>query len=83
MERYILLIQAVYLTLLGWGAWVAWRKGGDKRRLAIIVLGVLATCWAMSVLTLPLVRYMVPAIGLMFVLLPAVFGARERARAAH
>jgi hypothetical protein len=83
MERYILLIQAVYLALLGWAAWMAWWKGGEKRRLAIIVLAVVATFWAMSVLALPLVRYMVPAIGLLFVLLPSVFGPRDCARAAH
>jgi hypothetical protein len=34
-------------------------------------------------LALPLVRYMVPAIGLLFVLLPSVFGPRDCARAAH
>ena len=30
MERYILLIQAVYLTLLGWAAGMAWWKGGEN-----------------------------------------------------
>ena len=75
LDRYIAAIQLVYLAILAWGWRVAWRAGGERRRLAIIVASTLLVFWCMSVLALPLVRYMVPAIGLAFALLPA---AREK-----
>ena len=61
--------------MLGWAGYVAWKAGGERRRLAIIVTSITLLFWCMSVLALPLVRYMVPAIALGFVLLPA---AREK-----
>jgi len=74
-ESVILIIQLVYLGVLGWAGYVAWKAGGERRRLAIIVTSITLLFWCMSVLALPLVRYMVPAIALGFVLLPA---AREK-----
>jgi 4-amino-4-deoxy-L-arabinose transferase-like glycosyltransferase len=75
MESAILIIQLAYVGVLGWACYVAWRAGGERRRLVIIVTSITVLFWCMSVLALPLVRYMMPAIGLSFALLPA---AREK-----
>lgn len=71
LEGYIAVIQLVYLALLACAWYVALRAGGERKRLALIVASILILFWCMSVLALPLVRYMVPAIGIAFVLLPA------------
>jgi 4-amino-4-deoxy-L-arabinose transferase-like glycosyltransferase len=75
LEGYIAVIQLVYLALLAWAWYVARCAGGERKRLAFIVASILILFWCMSVLALPLVRHMVPAIGMAFVLLPA---AREK-----
>lgn len=72
LDGYIALIQVVYLGALAWAGYVAWRAGGERKRLTIIVASFLLIFWVMGVLALPLVRYMVPGIGLTFALLPAV-----------
>ncbi|HUO51737.1 MAG TPA: glycosyltransferase family 39 protein [Gemmatimonadaceae bacterium] len=79
LDRYILLLQLFYIAALAWAMRMAWRAGGERRRLAIIAGAFLLYFWGMSVLALPLVRYMVPAIGLAFLVLPA---AVERHRLA-
>jgi hypothetical protein len=71
LEEYVAVIQLVYLALLACAWYVALRAGGERKRLALIVASILILFWCMSVLALPLVRYMVPAIGIAFVLLPA------------
>lgn len=72
LDGSVLIIQLVYLGALLWALSVAWRMGGERKRLAMIVAVMLLTFWIMSVLALPLVRYMLPSIGLAFALLPAV-----------
>jgi len=70
-EGWILGIQALYLPLLLWGCCRSIRAGGRARDLTVIVLMLLAYCWVMTTLVLSIVRYMVPILGLLFVLLPA------------
>lgn len=69
MERLILAIQLVYMLLIAIGVSRLWRRGGSHRRLAIGALLVVGYFWGMTVLALSILRYMVPAIALLFVLL--------------
>jgi 4-amino-4-deoxy-L-arabinose transferase-like glycosyltransferase len=74
-EWPILLIQLVYLSLFIWSFCVAWKRGGVYRVFAMGSLLITVYFWAMTVLVLSILRYMVPAIGLLFVL---VGGARAK-----
>jgi hypothetical protein len=69
-EAAILLIQAVYVAALLWATVAAWRRGGISRQLTVSVWVMVVYTWAMASLVLPILRYMVPALGLLFVLLP-------------
>jgi 4-amino-4-deoxy-L-arabinose transferase-like glycosyltransferase len=80
LDRYIALLQLVYLLVLVRGGWVAWKAGGERRRLVVVVMVVVAYFWLMSALALPLVRYMVPAIGLGFLLVPVLAEKGETRR---
>jgi 4-amino-4-deoxy-L-arabinose transferase-like glycosyltransferase len=72
LDGYVALIQAAYVLLLAVAFTACWRQGGERRRLAMIVGLMLVYFWGMSAVGLPLARYMVPAIALAFVLVPAV-----------
>lgn len=77
LDRYILWLQLVYLAMLGWAFQVCWHRGGERRRLAIIAGAIIVYFWGMSVAALPLVRYLVPAIGLAFLMLPGLVERRR------
>ncbi|MGH9317406.1 MAG: hypothetical protein ACRD1P_09890, partial [Thermoanaerobaculia bacterium] len=64
------------LVLLAWGVAAAWRSGGEAKRLAVVCSALIVYFWGMSFIGLSIVRYMVPAIGLGFALLPAIRGGR-------
>ncbi len=68
-EKSILLIQIPYLALIGWSTVVALRK---NRPFALTIWTLVLYFWLMTVWAFTIVRYMVPAIGLLFTLLPAV-----------
>jgi 4-amino-4-deoxy-L-arabinose transferase-like glycosyltransferase len=68
MELPILGIQLIYLSLFAWGAWTAWKSGGTKRAFLIGSLLIVADFWGMTFLALSILRYMVPAVGFLFVL---------------
>ena len=70
-ELPILLIQIVYLGLLSWGAWRCWKLGGIHRTFVAGTLLVVFYFWGMTVLVLSILRYMIPAMGLLFVLIGA------------
>jgi 4-amino-4-deoxy-L-arabinose transferase-like glycosyltransferase len=76
-----LLIQGAYLFLVLWGSRTAWRRGGAAKDLTISVWLIALYFWGMTTLVLSILRYMVPAIGLLFVLLPGVLFKRENAEA--
>jgi hypothetical protein len=78
-ELHLLALQALYLPLCAWGAWAARRHSARARCAAVVVLAVVGCFWGMSAAINPLMRYMVPGMGLLFVLLPGVF---VRARSA-
>jgi predicted membrane protein len=78
-ESEILLLQVPYLVLLLWGTRQAWRLGGIPKRLAVSVWLIVFYFWAMTILVVSIVRYMTPAIGLLFLLMPgALPGVRPR-----
>ena len=78
MEYPILLIQLVYLALVGWGAWSAWKAGGRYRGLVMGALLMTAYFWGMTFLVLSILRYMVPVVGLLFVLVAACYPLKSR-----
>ncbi len=68
-ERWTLLIQLFYLPLFILGAWFARGGGRQYRNFLLIVCGVTLYYWGMTTLVaLPIVRYMVPAISLLIIL---------------
>lgn len=76
-ETPIILIQLVYLGLAMWGGRIAWRQGGAAKQLVISVWLIVLYFWGMTVLALSILRYMVPTMGLLFLLIPVVFHKRE------
>jgi hypothetical protein len=79
-ERVLLPLQLAYLALAALGGAVAWRMGGASRALALGVAAVVVYFWAMTVLVLSIVRYMVPAMALLFLLLPGLMADEHDAR---
>jgi dolichyl-phosphate-mannose-protein mannosyltransferase len=77
MDHYILLLQMPYGVLLMWASVVALRRPGRARRLALIAWSVGAYSWALTTMLLSLLRYMVPAMGLLFVLCPAAIAGEQ------
>ena len=78
LETPILLIQLAYLLLVAWGAWNAWKRDGKYRGLVIGVLLITVYFWGMTFLALSILRYMVPVVGLVFVLLAGCYPLRWR-----
>ncbi len=72
-ETLILFAQLFYLVLIAVGGWHTWRQGAPGRRLVAILLFITLYFWGMTVMALSILRYMVPAIGLLFLLAPGVF----------
>jgi len=72
-ENLILLIQLPCLALAVVGCVRAWRRGGQQRELVILVLAVVLATWLMIVMVLSIVVYMVPVMGLLFLLVTAAF----------
>lgn len=75
-EGLILLFQIVYLGLVAIGGWRAWKAGNQSRELFFGIVLTLLYFWGMTVLTLSILRYLTPVIGLSFTLLPGVFRIR-------
>ncbi|MGD9901855.1 MAG: ArnT family glycosyltransferase [Vicinamibacterales bacterium] len=82
-EGAVAAILLVYLVPVIVGTFVAWQAGADARRLAVGIAAIVLYFWAMTVLVLSIVRYMLPALGLLFVLAPgAVVASGQRFRPA-
>jgi len=72
-ETEIMLIQIPYILLILLGTWRAWKHGGSARELTICVWMIVLYFWGMTFLVVPLLRYMAPVVGLLFLLVPALF----------
>jgi 4-amino-4-deoxy-L-arabinose transferase-like glycosyltransferase len=64
-ERWILLLQAPYLLLAGIGASIACRMGPAQRRFTYMIALLVCYFWLMTIVSLSILRYMVPAILLL------------------
>jgi 4-amino-4-deoxy-L-arabinose transferase-like glycosyltransferase len=72
-ETLIMLIQLPYLILVLWSSKLAWEEGGMKQQLIISSWLMILYFWAMTTVSTTLLRYMAPAMGLLFLILPALF----------
>jgi 4-amino-4-deoxy-L-arabinose transferase-like glycosyltransferase len=73
MELPTMLLQAVYLGLALWGSVYCWRRGGDLRRMNLDHWLIVVYFWGMTLLVVPLLRYMTPVMGLLMLTLPGVY----------
>lgn len=74
-EFAIMLLQIPYLAFILWGTRQTWRFGGVARDVALSIWLVVLYFWGLTFAALSIVRYMVPVIGLLFVLIPACFAS--------
>ena len=77
-ETLIIFIQIPYLLLILWSSKLAWNEGGIQQTLVISVWLMILYFWAMTTVSSTIVRYMVPAMGLSFFLLPVLFQSGRR-----
>jgi 4-amino-4-deoxy-L-arabinose transferase-like glycosyltransferase len=73
LERPLLILQIPYLLAGLLGIILALRWRGPARQMAIISLVFLLYFWAMTILVLSLLRYMVPAMPLLFLFTPGLW----------
>jgi len=69
-EMAILLLQVPFLTLILWSSFLAWKQGVWERKFVIFVWVLVLYFWCMTTIVMSLVRFMVPAMALLFLLLP-------------
>ena len=67
------IIQAIYLTLITISGFFAWRLKGKPRLLLVTIGAITLYFWSMTILVLSIVRYMLPTMGLLFLLIPCLF----------
>jgi 4-amino-4-deoxy-L-arabinose transferase-like glycosyltransferase len=77
-EILLVLIQIPYLAILLWGSFRAWIQGGPARQLTLSIWLLVLYFWLMSTLGIAMLRYMVPAMGLLMVLLPSLLCSHNR-----
>jgi 4-amino-4-deoxy-L-arabinose transferase-like glycosyltransferase len=77
-EGRVALIQGLYLVLIGVATFKAWQLGGIARRTAAAAWMIAAYFWAMTLVVLPIARYMVPAMSVLFLILPVWLCDRSR-----
>jgi 4-amino-4-deoxy-L-arabinose transferase-like glycosyltransferase len=72
-ELPTIIIQITYLIFFLWGTAFAFRQGGNMRRMIGSNWLIVFYFWAMTVLVIPLFRYMLPVMGLLMLALPGVY----------
>lgn len=75
LETPMMLLQLAYLALILWATKISWQLGGTVRKLTVSIWLIAFYFWGMTIVALSISRYMLPAMGLLFTLLPAVFGS--------
>jgi len=75
-ERLAGYLQIFYLTVCGLGLIETMRRP-QTRMLALLVSLMVLYFWAFSVAFTPLVRYMIPALGFLFLLAPGAFASEK------
>ena len=76
LETIILLIQIPYLSLILWSSKVAWKQGGSAKQLSIGIWLIVLYFWGMTTISVSILRYMTPVMGLLFILVSACFCKR-------
>jgi 4-amino-4-deoxy-L-arabinose transferase-like glycosyltransferase len=77
-EKWVLVIQLLYLPFVVFGARVLSRGGRQQRNFLLLVTAVTLYFWALTTLTaLPVLRYLVPAVSLLMILAAAAFDTVE------
>ena len=72
-EMPLLVVQAIYISLIVSGSLIAWRLGGAARDAVVFAWVIALYFWTMTIIGLSIARYMVPAMGLLFTLIPGCF----------
>ncbi len=80
LEGPTFIIQIPYLLLSVLAVFLTWKAGASHRQAGLVVGGLVLYFWGMTILVLSILRYMVPAMGLFFLLWPAVPVCWESAR---
>ena len=75
-EDVSMICMSVYLLVAGLGLWMTVR---DRRTRALGVFTVLLTLyfWSFAIVFTPLVRYMIPALGMLFLVVPGIWRAYD------
>jgi 4-amino-4-deoxy-L-arabinose transferase-like glycosyltransferase len=76
-ETALAFLQIVYLAVIARGTRRLYLGDAMARRMVLSFWGIAFYFWLMTILVLSIVRYMLPAIGLLLVLLPAAFVDRD------
>jgi F0F1-type ATP synthase membrane subunit c/vacuolar-type H+-ATPase subunit K len=79
-EQFILPLQIAYLIFILWGSWIAYHSEAYRRELTIGIWVIGIYFWIMTTLALSIVRYMLPAMGLLFIFIPGFFLAPRTLR---
>lgn len=77
-EAPIAVLQLLYLVAVLVGTVLAWHRGGPARLLVGSVWLIVGYFWLLNILSNTLVRYTVPVMGLLFLLLPALWQPLRR-----
>lgn len=72
LESQILRVQLLYGLVISLSCLAVWRQRARNPGLLLFVWAIVLYFWFMTVLVLSIVRYMVPAFGLLFLLLPGL-----------
>ena len=78
LENYAIGIQLVYISMISLSFVGIIKKSLVHKEILFIVLALILYYWAMSVLFEPLVRYLIPALGMLLILLPGLWASRSR-----
>lgn len=69
-DARVLGVQILFLGIISVGVWGSWRIGSYCRACTILCLAFVLYFWAMTTFVLSILRYMTPAMGLLFLLVP-------------
>ena len=79
LDTWLLVFQVPIVALLWVGVYKSWRCGRAARDAGVLIAMIVLYFWAITTAALSIVRYMVPALALMVITLPAL-GRSTRAR---
>ena len=78
LEDYAIGIQLVYISMISLSLIRIIKKSLVHKEILFIVLALIFYYWTMSVLFEFLVRYLIPVLGLLLVLLPGLWASRGK-----